>query len=306
MQQSSLHTLTEVNIDDLLAAWGLQNIRYGRKLLRLAARFPSARLARQVLDFDQDVGTLGLRLASSKLALQYSGGVQAAGRHHIPSTGPLLILSNHPGLTDTLALFTAINRPDLKIIALERPFLEALPNTAQLLYLLPDSSDARAAIARKVARDLKNGQAALTFPAGQIEPDPLTQPGAENSLKKWANSIGLFARLVPELRIIVAIVGGVFNPRVLTHPFTRLRRSLKDRELLAASLQIAWAPYHKNIVRVAFAPPIYADKLLEKYGNDIERITQEITSTAQNLLDHWPDEWETVITSAGKQSELPN
>ena len=86
------------------------------------------------------------------LTKQYAAGLQVAGREHIPTDAPVLILSNHPGLSDTVALFAAIARPDLRVIALDRPLLRSLPNTTQRLYLLPADSPGRMAVTRSVGR----------------------------------------------------------------------------------------------------------------------------------------------------------
>jgi hypothetical protein len=178
--------LIEINIDDMLAAWGLDQMRMGRCLLRALARPPSAEFARQTCAFDEAVGVGGLQAGGAMLCRRYTGGVRVAGLEYLPRDGPTLILSNHPGLCDTVALFASIPRSDLRVIALDRPFLRALPNTAWCLDLLPDDVNARACsmragVIRAVARHLRGGGAALTFPAGHIEPDPLALPGASAS-----------------------------------------------------------------------------------------------------------------------------
>lgn len=286
--------LAEINIDDMLKAWGLHEVRFGRSLLRGVCRPSAAGFARQIIAFDQVVREQDLAGGGRLLCQIFTGGVQVSGAAHIPVGGPLLVLSNHPGLADTVALFAAIRRRDLRVIALDRPFLQAIPHTASRLFLLPDDPNLRAGITRRVANYLKNGGAALTFPAGEIEPDPLTQPGAAASLERWSESIGLFARLVPQMQIVVAMVGGVFNPAALHHPLTRLRRKPKDRELLGASLQVAWKGYQTNIVKVAFAPPLLAADLTAQGGSPAG-ITGQITAAARRLLDNWPQSWQTVV-----------
>jgi hypothetical protein len=210
----------------------------------------------------------------------------------------LLVLANHPGLCDTVALFAAIPRRDLRVIAEDRPFLRALPHTARHLDLLPDDLGARASLIRAVARYLREGGAALTFPAGQIEPDPLTLSGALESLASWSESIGTFVRLVPKVSIVVAMVGGVYDPAVLRHPLTCLRRRHEDRELLAAALQLAWRRYQHAVIDVVFAPPLFAGALLAP-DKDPVRITRAVVERARELLADWPVEWQTVVPRPG-------
>jgi hypothetical protein len=225
---------------------------------------------------------------------------------HVPLAGPALILSNHPGLADTVALFAVIPRSDLRVIALDRPFLRALPNMMAHLFLLPDDVTVRVGIVRAVARYLRRGGAALTFPAGEIEPDPLVLPGAEESLANWSESIGLFVRLVPDLQIVVVLVGGVLSPRALRNPLTRLRRQAKDRELLGAALQLVWRPYQRRTVDVVFAPPLHASELLAQ-GADQLRIARAVTDTARHVLQNWPTRWQTVLPVPGvPHGKVPN
>jgi hypothetical protein len=127
-------------------------------------------------------------------------------------------------------------------------------------------------------------------------------PGAVKSLGEWSKSIGIFVRLVPDVSIVVAMVGGVYELAALRNPLTRLRRQPKDRELLAAALQLAWRPYQRNVVHVAFAPPLHAADLLSQYA-DPARIAQAITDAARGLLDDWPTEWQTEVRKRG--SPLP-
>jgi 1-acyl-sn-glycerol-3-phosphate acyltransferase len=300
MAEAGSHTaLIEINIDDMLIAWGLDRVRVGRGILRALARPAASSFAQEMRGFDDALGTAGLRAAGAMLCRRYTGGVCAVGLKHIPRSGPVLILANHPGLTDTVALFALIPRADLRVIALDRPFLCALPHTMEHLYLLPDDVSARVGITRAVARHLRGGGAALTFPAGEIEPDPLALSGAEASLATWSESIGLFVRLVPEAQIVVAMVGGVLNPRALRNPLTHLRRQPEDRELLAAALQLMWRPYQHGVVYVVFAPPLYATELLAQDA-DPARITRAVTNSARHTLANWPTQWETGLRGTGR------
>ena len=105
-------------------------------------------------------------------------------------------------MTDTLCLFAAINRPDLRIIALDRPFLHSLPNVSRQLFFISDDSKERLSAVRKAAAHLRAGGAVLTFPAGKIEPDHQVYPGALELLYRWTDSAGVFLRFAPETRIL--------------------------------------------------------------------------------------------------------
>src|SRR5258707_2194756 len=128
----SLQTLTQINLDDLVSAFGF---KYRRRLAR-ATRFlfygAAHKFAQQVVNFDTVIRTEGVVEAARCTERLYARDVRVFGADRIPA-GPMLALSNHPGMTDTLALFCALRRDDLKAIALNRPFLLSLPNLSRRL-----------------------------------------------------------------------------------------------------------------------------------------------------------------------------
>ena len=176
-------------------------------MLRVVFANPARKFARQMLDFDDAVGRVGLADAARFAQRRYVRSVRIFS-DPLPA-GPFLALSNHPGMVDTLALFSALNRPDLKIIAVDRPFLKALPNTSKHLFFVTDDPSARMALVRQVSGHLRSGGAALTFPAGEIEPDANVYPGAVEALDGWTDSVGVFVRMAPETAILPVLVRGV-------------------------------------------------------------------------------------------------
>lgn len=254
-----IDTLTQINIADLLDSTGLMRFQgtVVRKLFEPMAR----RFARTAHEFDTRVGEHGLAQGSAWLIDQMTAGIRTSGLAHIPVEGPVFILANHPGMTDTVALFASIaSRPDLRVIALDRPFLRALPHVARQLIFLPDEDAGSMAVIRAGARHLKEGGALLSFPAGQIEPD-LAAFGPQRaiaSLQNWSNSFALFARLAPQTRFVPALVSHVVSPEAQRHPLTQLRRTARDKEKLAAVLQVALPRYQDLVARVSFGAPINA------------------------------------------------
>lgn len=254
-----LDRLTEINLDDLFDAAGLMRLRH-TSLQRLL--WPWARRFALVAQrFDNLVGEQGLAQGSSWLAHRMTAGMQVSGIDHVPATGPAVILANHPGMTDTVALIASLaSRPDLRVIALDRPFLRALPNVARHLILVPEHDVGRMGVVRAGVTHLKQGGALLTFPAGEIEPDPATsgRRKAVDSVLRWSDSFVLFARRVPWTHFIPAIVSNVISPEAQRHVLTRLRRTSHDRQRLAAALQVAMPRYQQMVARVAFGPSIEA------------------------------------------------
>ena len=256
---SHIAALTEINLADLLDSTGLARLQATplRHLLRPAAR----RFARTAAEFDARVGLHGLTPGSAWLVRQMTAGLQVRGQQHVPAQGPLVVLSNHPGMTDTVALFSALaSRPDLRVMALDRPFLRALPQVARQLIFLPEDAAGLAAALRAAARHLKDGGALLTFPAGGIEPDPAAFGTARAiaSLRQWTDSYALFARLAPRTLFVPALVSGVISADAQRHPLSRLRRTPREREKMAAALQIMFARYRRLQAQVRFGLPLAA------------------------------------------------
>jgi hypothetical protein len=245
-------------MDQLLDAFGLGEPGRGRRPLELLARVPAQRLALQIATYDEIVGESGLAAGGAWALERMARSVEVEGRENVPPEGPLLLVANHPGLADSLALFATVPRRDLRVVAAERPFLRALPNTSRYLFSLVEEPPGRMGVIRTATRHLKRGGAVLTFPGGKIEPDPAVLPGAVEALGRWSGSLDLFARLVPGLTVVPAAVSGVLSPAALRNPLILVRRRPRDREWLAATLQML-TPVLRNVsTRVAFGRPVHA------------------------------------------------
>jgi hypothetical protein len=255
--EDHLERLTQACVDDLISAFGLGRVRHGRAVMESISRIPARRLARQVLTYDEIVGESGLGKGGAWALQRLSRKCKIEGQENVPRGGPLLLVSNHPGLADAVALFAATPRDDLRVIAADRPFLEALPHTSRYLLTVAETSAGRSGAARAAARHLRSGGAVLTFPGGSIEPDPAVLPGAVRALDRWSASADFFARLTPGLAVVPVVVSGVISPSALRNPLTRLRRGKRDREWLAATFQML-IPALRNVhVRVQFGRPIH-------------------------------------------------
>lgn len=288
---SNLEALTEINLDDLVSSFGWQNIpplAYG---LRRLFTQPAQKFARQMLGFDESVGESDLVEAARRLMkTHYVRDARVHGREHVPADKPALFLSNHPGMADTLALFAAINRHDLRIIAVQRPFLETLQHTTRQLIFIDDDPAKRMNAVRQVSAHLKNGGAALTFPAGKIEPDPDVYDGALESLNEWTDSAGVFLRFARDAVIVPTLVSGVIWDASARHFLTRLKRERYDREKLAAALQLlamVVRDARPTTPHVRFAKPI----TLEEVGStEAQAIHAAVLQRMRGLIENKPND----------------
>jgi 1-acyl-sn-glycerol-3-phosphate acyltransferase len=260
---SQVDTLTQINLHDLVTSIGAQNNPVLAGLIRRFFYKYARMFASDLADFDVATGKGGLAEGARTILMKRIRGIRVHGAERIPDSG-FLALSNHPGLSDTLSTFAALNQPDLRVIALQRPFLESLTNVSKQLFYVTDDPASRMSLVRRVSAHLRNGGAVLTYPAGRIEPDPDIHSDAVESLSAWTDSAGIFIRMSPETPILPVLVRGVVWEKALNHPLTRLRKTRMEREALAAAYQVFLHMRGKMVgvnVRVQIGNPIYANTL---------------------------------------------
>lgn len=295
MTNNKLDILTQINLDDLVSSFGWEEDPIPASILRDIFAQSARKFAGQMVDFDNLVGQWGLAEASRQVMQKhYVRDVRVHGQEHIPN-GPVLFLSNHPGMSDTLSLFITINRLDLKIIALHRPFLASLVNTTQRLFFIDDGPNGRMRAVRQVSSHLRSGGSVLTFPAGEIEPDPGVYPGALDSLNNWTNSAGVFLRFAQDTKIVPVLVGGVIWKKAARHWILHLKRTRLEREKLAAALQLLALIVRNarpNTVHVRFAQPI---TLKEAGSTDARAIHQVVIERMKDLIQTSRDEGVSVL-----------
>lgn len=247
-----------------------------------------------MVKFDAVTGKRGLAEGARAVLKYHFDDVRVHGSELIPTSG-FLAISNHPGLADSVATFAALNRPDLRIIALQRPFLEALTNVSKQLFYVTDDASSKMTLVRQVSAFLRNGGAVLTYPAGHIEPDPDFHSDAGESLQQWTDSVGIFLRMSPETPILPILVRGVVWKKAMTHPLTRIRKTRMEREALAAAFQVFTMMRGKIPdvrVRVQIGNPIYARRLRT---TETKIIHQAVLMEMKRLIENPPTDYDKSI-----------
>ncbi|HUG34557.1 MAG TPA: 1-acyl-sn-glycerol-3-phosphate acyltransferase [Anaerolineales bacterium] len=284
---SQYDTLLKINLDDLVSSFGWEDKPILPRILQQVFLKPAQTFARQMNAFDTEVGKSGL-VEGARFALRkYFNDIRIFGSGNIPGSG-FLAVSNHPGMSDTLSTFIALDRRELKIIALQRPFLEALTNVSKQLFYVTDDPASRMNLVRQVSTHLRNGGRVLTYPAGEIEPDPDVHTDAVESLNTWMDSVGVFIRMAPETPILPILVRGVVWKKALNHPLTRIRRTRMEREQLAAALQVfayMRGKIHEGRVRVQIGNPIYSKQL---GTTETKIIHQAVLAEMKRLIENPP------------------
>jgi 1-acyl-sn-glycerol-3-phosphate acyltransferase len=222
-----------------------------RRLIRPVAHL----LAKRFVDFDSAIGERGAVGGAQWIVARATGGVVAEGSEHVPAAGGTLVVANHPGLADAVALLATMGRDDAWIVAADYPFLRAMRRASRRFLFVDD----RCAAVRHIVRRLRAGEAILLFPAGGLEPDPANAPGdARASLASWSRSIELIARLAPQSTIVPAVVSGAVSRAAFAHPLARRRGPTKERQRLASLLQLAFPALQRDTVSVRFGAALSA------------------------------------------------
>jgi len=286
---------------DLAALSGLEKSRLGRSALQLLLGGQVRRFADNMATFNVELVTRGLAEASVALCDRYGGRIVAEGLEHIPRSGPLLLVSNHPGMFDTLAIYATLPRSDIRALARPQPLLGLLSSLAPNLLMLPDEGAGRAGGLRQVLQLLRADGALLVFPAGHLEPEPylvghhgLNGASPDEPLGPWSSGVGTLVKLAARqgvpLRVVPTSIAGVLSTRTWRWfgPLLKLRRTVRGREDLTAVLQLAFPGLSPTTIRVCYGAPLNAAALAAGDA-DVEGITARIRSVVgAQLRTHVP------------------
>lgn len=279
-------TLRRYIIDEVVWALGFKADSWQRKVLGPLFWWPANRFARIMADLDRRIASDGLTAAAQELVRPYVNEIDVRGAETIPATGPVLIVSNHPGAYDVACIPASAQRDDLKIIASTVQFIDYLPHLQR--HLIPVTREAHEGMrgVRQAIRHLKAGGALLIFPSGVVDPDPDLLPGAYEALEKWSASIQLMLRRAPNSQLVVTIASSVLSAGWLRSPITRLQKEVwrqrKLAEFMQVMQQILFPGSLKLSPRVSFAAPVPASVLLREAGD--QGAVRPIVDRAQALL----------------------
>lgn len=232
--------LTDACIEQMSYALGRPSSSWTKALIRFVFGRAALRFSELIIDIDREIGDRGLASGARRLLPRFVASHEANGAQGIPSEGPLLIVANHPGSYDAVAIMAYVERPDLKFVVREVELFRRLPNLSPHAIFAPKGKNPlrRVRPVRECVRHLESGGAVLIFPRGRIEPDPDITPGVELEFEKWSRSVAMLTKRVPQTRVLVAITSGVIAPSAMRHPITWFRTSRGARQRLAFLYQI--------------------------------------------------------------------
>lgn len=281
---------------DLVTLAGVQNSWLMRNALQIGMSRQLRQFADNMAAFNSRLGTHGLSDAAIDICARYGGKVAARGTERIPEAGPLLLVSNHPGMFDTLAVYATLPRQDIRVIARPQPLLGLLSSLAPNLLLLPDEGPGRSGSLREVLKVLREGTPLLIFPAGHLEPEPVLigrhGPGEQfptEPFAPWSAGIGTMVRMAARqgipLRVVPTSIVGVLSTSTWKWfgPLIRSKPTLRRREDLVAVLQVAFPSLGPTTIRVTYGEPIDAVTLAAEEP-DAEAITARVQGVVREQL----------------------
>jgi hypothetical protein len=259
-EQEHIAVYREKITDEICKAFGFSPNGVMRRLLGPLFRLPTSRFGRIAVRVDDEVGSSGLSGGARLILPDLSLEVTARGSENIPVDGPLLVVSNHPGAFDSVAILSCIPRKDVKVLLSDVPFTRAFGSARRYFIYVPPDASGRMTTFWASIDHLKSGGALLIFAHGDVEPDPEVSPGADECIQDWSRSVEMMLRAVPDCRLQVTIASGVLLPKFVFSPIVKIRKTAAKRQKLAEFLQIsrqmAFAHGDKTHVHISFAEPV--------------------------------------------------
>jgi hypothetical protein len=251
---------------EIAGSVGYRNSPLAQQLVWILFRPVTDRLARIGEKFDQDVTRFGFSTAMENALQVFIRKVTARGQENIPSTGPLLVLSNHPGTYDSLIISSTLRRDDLCIISGDIPFLKNLPYAHKHFFFTSELDvNIRTVAVRQAIRHLRSGGAVLLYGFGHIDPDPAVYDDAPLIIEKWSPSIELFLKVVPEVKVLITITSHVVSPKWRHSLLYHIRRNPVERRRLVefgqVMTQLLFPGTFGQSPYISFASPVLTGEL---------------------------------------------
>lgn len=277
--------LADLIVREVAYALGFKRQGALPKLIALLIRRQARRLAQLAAAFDADVAASGFGYAADRLARQFVESYRVHGEALVPPEGPLLIASNHPGVSDALIIAAALPRNDAKLVVSDVPLTRALPNAESKVFIpVSGEPNDRVQALRTLLDHLNAGNAVIIFPSTHLTPDPALAMAevpdtatlealCRATFEDWSASLLLALRRVPGCAVQPTIVSGVLAARFYRHPLVRLlgpRVSARPgegwkRQRLAEFLQVLAQIKRKDCYgltpRITFGEPLNARDL---------------------------------------------
>ena len=291
---ADVSVMTTRLVEEVFNALGFSKTGFACKYFGWTLRPIAKRLAVMLVPIDQDLGKYGSQVAARNFLPPFVNEIKSRGAESIPTTGPIIVASNHPGAYDSMAIVSQIPRPDATFIISDIPLVKFMPNASKHAYFATSDSKTRTNAVRETIRLLERGGCLVIFATGLIDPDPEVwgEEAANLEIEGWSSSLELFMKKVPETKLIVTIASGVLDPAWAKSRSIRIARPGLERRRLAEFGQVIsqlLRPGRKKYnPHISFAPPVTLDDL----GHGKGEVMPNIKARARALLaEHMVHRW---------------
>ena len=288
-QTASIHPIQSAITDEIFYALGLKRRGLMRRILGWWFARPAIRFSQYMAEADSQAIEGGVPAACQKLIDKFEINLQSQGAENIPHKGPAVLLANHPGAYDSIAIGSLVPRKDLKIVVGKTRFYQKLPHIYPNLIIASAEKFQNMLALRHIIAHLQAGGILLMFGSGSIEPDPAIRPVGDEVFARWYKSSELLLRKVPQTVIVPTIASGVLLDRFASHAITKLRRRGIDKRRLAEFMQVIQHILKPGSVdvhpSVSFGRPFSA-RDLESQTADRRLMPAILDRVRQQLSDH--------------------
>lgn len=237
MNSKQKGSLTQILVNDILRSANIGRRKIVNTMINLFGKPVAGWLADLLAHIDRQLTQASIMETANQALYAFADGIQLNNQTKIPASGPLLVVSNHPGMGDIMGVLASLDREDVKIVAQRKEFMRVLGNINRYMLSIEDDSTLKFETIRKIIQALRDGMAVIIFPAGSLEPDPAIMSGADEALDTWSKSIGIFLNKVPETRLLPVLVSGVVTQKAWRSRFARIAKMHKRRHQLAMAAE---------------------------------------------------------------------
>jgi hypothetical protein len=280
-------------LDEISYALGATKNGFVRNLLPLIINHPATKMAQIIANFYYHVVNDGISPGAKITLPCFNVTVTSRGDTQIPKTGPLLLVSNHPGGLDSLGIISIIPRNDFKVLVSDVNFLRDL-DRENLFFIYVDFKSQGGMLALREAIDhLHKGGVVLLFAHGEVEPDPECIPGALESINDWSSSIEIMLRKVPNTVLQILSVSGAILPKFFNNPIARIRKSVETRQKLAEFMQTINSVIKPRPTKVNIHISVSKPDTFGKFAKG--NLMPEVVSRAQLAMNNHLDWVKTLV-----------
>jgi hypothetical protein len=286
----TIEDVTLMLFSQIMQVMGLKHSDWKSRALYQLFKFPVRRMSGMLVELDQNISQLGFNAAAKIFTQRLISNVRIIGDKKIPLQGPLMVICNHPAAYDVAILASAIPRDDLQILASDIPIVQMLPSISGHIIPVPYHIPSRLQTVRSAIQHLKQDGAIFLFPRGNVEPDPVVSPGAQESLLGWSPSVELFLRKAPNTHTVVAMASGMLSAKWFKNPIIRLWKKFEQRQKVAEIFQIATQLITGRpasaIPLINFSDPLSVDELGGVESSQGTLISSLVAQASRLLSEH--------------------